>query len=365
MNRRRTALVLGPSTGGIGTHVASIAKGLAEHGDAVTVVGPEETDERFGFRASGVRFLPVPIAAKPSPGLGLSLASAHRALHGANGRGFDIVHAHGLTAGVTAMAVRPRGAAFVTTWHNQLITSGLKRKVSDAVETGLARGVDVALAASSDLQQHLTEIGARDARLAPVAAPPRRAEGDAVAIRSELGSGPRPVIVSVGRLHEQKDYETLVAAARRWKDVDPRPIVAIAGSGPEHDGLQSLIDSTGADVRLLGHRTDVADLLAAADLAVVTSRWEARQLFAQEVMQAGIPLVATRTGGIPELVGEAALLFEVGDVDALDRAVRGLLDDPEARKARASQSLEQAATWPDEDDTVAALDALYRELSGR
>ena len=82
---------------------------------------------------------------------------------------------------------------------------------------------------------------------------------------------------------------------------------------------------------LLGHRTDVADLLAGADLAVVTSDWEARQLFAQEALRAGVPLVATAVGGLPELVGDAAALVPPGDVDALDAAVRALLDDPAAR----------------------------------
>ena len=70
------------------------------------------------------------------------------------------------------------------------------------------------------------------------------------------------------------------------------------------------------------------DLLAAADLAVVTSDWEARQLFAQEALRAGVPLVATAVGGLPDLVGDAAVLVPPGDVDALDAAVRELLGRP-------------------------------------
>ncbi|MEU6857493.1 glycosyltransferase family 4 protein [Glycomyces sp. NPDC046736] len=365
LRHRRIALVLGPSTGGIGTHVASVAAGLVERGDAVLVVGPPETEERFGFRAKGARFAPAPITAKPSPELPLAWWAARSALRGITGRGVDLVHAHGLTAGITALAARPTGAALITTWHNQLITSGVKRRVSDEIEKRLARGVDVALAASSDLHEHLVDLGARDARLAPVAAPPRRAAGDSESIRAELGIGDRPLLLSVGRLHVQKDYDTLIAAATRWKDLDPAPVVAIAGDGPERLRLQGLIDASGADVRLLGHRTDVADLLAAADLAVVTSQWEARQLFAQEVLQAGVPLVATRTGGIPELVGDAAVLFEVGDVDALDRAVRDLLTDSDRLASYAEAGLAKAATWPDEAQMLDALDALYLELTGR
>ncbi|GAA1694129.1 glycosyltransferase family 4 protein [Glycomyces endophyticus] len=365
MSHRRIALVLGPSTGGIGTHVASVAEGLVARGDAVLVVGPPETEERFGFRARGARFAPAPITAKPSPELPLAWWAARGALSGISGRGVDLVHAHGLTAGITALAARPSGAALVTTWHNQLITSGVKRRVSDEIEKRLARGVDVALAASSDLHEHLVGLGARDARLAPVAAPPRRATGAPRAVRDELGIGDRPLLLSVGRLHPQKDYDTLVAAASRWSGLDPAPVVVIAGDGPERDRLQALIDAAGADVRLLGHRTDVGDLLAAADLSLVTSQWEARQLFAQETLQAGVPLVTTRTGGIPELVGDAGIYFEVGDVDALDQAVRGLLGDPAKLDGHREASLARAATWPDEAQMLDALDALYLELTGR
>jgi glycosyltransferase involved in cell wall biosynthesis len=365
VSHRRIALVLGPSTGGIGTHVASVAEGLVARGDAVLVVGPPETEERFGFRARGARFAPAPITAKPSPELPLAWWAARNALRGITGRGVDLVHAHGLTAGLTALAARPQGAALVTTWHNQLITSGLKRRVSDEIEKRLARGVDVALAASSDLHEHLVALGAKDARLAPVAAPPRRATGEPRAVRDELGIGDRPLLLSVGRLHPQKDYDTLIAAAARWADLDPQPVVAIAGDGPERERLQGLIDTAKADVRLLGHRTDVGDLLAAADLSLVTSQWEARQLFAQETLQAGVPLVTTRTGGIPELVGDAGLYFEVGDVDALDRTVRDLLADGAKLADYRLASLARAATWPDELQMMDALDALYLELTGR
>lgn len=365
MSHRRIALVLGPSTGGIGTHVASVAAGLVERGDAVLVVGPPETEERFGFRAKGARFLPAPITAKPSPELPLAWWAARNALRGITGRGVDLVHAHGMTAGMTALAARPAGAALVTTWHNTQLATGLKRQAYDLVEKRLARGVDVALAISSDLHSHLVALGASDARLAQAPAPPLRAAGDRNTVRDQLDIGDRPLILAVGRLHIQKDFDTLIAAARRWTAVDPAPVVAIAGDGPERERLQGIIDATGADVRLLGHRSDIADLLAAADIAVNTSRWEGYPLSLQEVLQAGLPLVATRTGGIPDLVGDAAILFEVGDVDALDVAMRSLLDDEGKRAALAEKGLARAATWPDENQVIDSLDALYLELTGR
>ncbi|WP_026923835.1 glycosyltransferase family 4 protein [Glycomyces arizonensis] len=365
MSHRRIALVLGPSTGGIGTHVASVASGLVDRGDAVLVVGPPETEERFGFRSRGARFAPAPITAKPSPQLPTAWWATFNALRGVTGRGVDLVHAHGMTAGLTALAARPAGAALVTTWHNTQLTSGIKRRLYDQAEKRLARGVDVALAISSDLHEHLIDLGAADARTAQAPAPPLRAAGDREAVRAQLGIGDRHLILSVGRLHAQKDFDTLIDAAQRWRERGPAPVVAIAGDGPEHDRLQALIEGTGAEVRLLGHRSDVADLLAAADLFVNTSRWEGYPLSLQEAMQAGLPLVATRTGGIPDLVGDAAILFDAGDVDALDEAVTGLLDHPERLAALGEAGRAQAATWPDEAQVIDAIDALYSELTGR
>src|SRR5690606_35865709 len=180
-----------------------------------------------------------------------------------------------------------------------------------------------------DLVARAAALGASRAQLAPVAAPelPPPARSRA-AVRAELGLDPgTPAVLSVGRLHPQKGYDTLVAAAARWRELDPTPQVFIAGNGPSYLDLVGRISTSRAPVTLLGHRDDVADLLTAADVAVVSSVWEARQLFAQEALRAGVPLVATAVGGLPGLVGEAAVLVPPKDVDALDAAVRRLLAD--------------------------------------
>jgi glycosyltransferase involved in cell wall biosynthesis len=141
--------------------------------------------------------------------------------------------------------------------------------------------------------------------------------------------------------------------------------VVIVGSGPAYMKLAGQVSAQRAPVLLTGHRTDVSDLLAAADLAVVTSVWEARQLFAQEAMRAGTPLVATSVGGLPDLVGDAALLVAPGDVDAVDSAVGWLLDDPALRAGYARRGVERAATWPTEADTLAQVTGVYDDLAGR
>ena len=139
----------------------------------------------------------------------------------------------------------------------------------------------------------------------------------------------------------------------------------IAGSGPAFLGLAARISEDRAPVTLIGDRDDVPDLLGAADFAVVTSVWEGQPLFVQEALAAGVPLITTAVGGIPELVGQAALLIPPHDVDGAAEAIEKLLDDPALRAAYGKRGLAQAATWPTEADTLAQVEAVYAELAAK
>lgn len=357
----RVSLVLASSTGGIGRHVAALVEGLSAAGATVTVHGPAATEQRFGFTGRGASFLPVEIPANPHPLDAWAVRTLRAGLAAARP---DVVHAHGLRAGLLAAGARGR-RPLVVSWHNAVLADGLRARAYAVAERYVARAARVTLGASADLVARAQRLGAADARLGPVAAPPLPpATRSAAAVRAELDIAPEtPLILSVGRLHPQKGYPTLVAAAARWRDRHPAPVVVIAGTGPSYLELAAQISALRAPVRLLGHRGDVADLLGAADIAVVTSVWEARQLFAQEALRSGTPLVATEVGGIPELVGEAALLVPPGDVRALDAAVTDLLDDAGRRAALAARGPVQASTWPTERDTLAQIVGVYADLA--
>jgi glycosyltransferase involved in cell wall biosynthesis len=358
----KVVLVLASSTGGIGAHVSGLAAGLVEAGDEVTVCGPAATEQQFHFTDRGASFMPVEIPANLHPSDMRAVSLIRHALTAARP---NIVHAHGLRAGLAAALARP-ACPLVVTWHNAPIRAGIKGRVHTLVERIAARAADVTLCASSDLVTRARAVGAKDARFAPVAAPPlRRSRRSREAIKSSLGLRPdTPTVLSVGRLHPQKGYQTLIAAAARWRDLDPVPRVLVAGEGPSYLDLAAQISELRAPVTLLGHRTDVGDLLAASDFAVVTSLWEARQLFAQEALTAKVPLIATAVGGIPELVGDGAVLVEPSDPDLLDTAFRKLLNDPQARADLVARGNAQAATWPDEKTTVNNLIGIYTELIG-
>jgi glycosyltransferase involved in cell wall biosynthesis len=368
---RRIAEVLATSTGGVGTHLRSVLPALGRAGASVRVCGPGATEELFGFTATGTAFRPVGISAGLAPLADLrAVLALRRATTGA-----DLVHAHGLRAGLVAAAARrlagERARPLVLTLHNALPEGGgLRRRLLQAAERATIRGADLVLAASGDLAANARRLGARDVRVAPVSAPVLPpAQRSRPEVRRELGLDDdlRPLIVAVGRLHPQKGYDVLLDAVERWS-TDPRlrtpPRVVIAGDGPLQQHLAEQIGARQLPVSLLGRRTDVADLLGAADVCVLPSQWEARSLTAQEALRAGTPLVATRVGGIPDLVGDAADLVPAGDATALADAVTAVLTDPERTARLSAAGPRRAATWPDEAGTARQLVAVYRELLG-
>ena len=359
----RLALVLASSTGGIGRHVSSLASGLAGRGIAVTVYAPEATGRQFDFSSLGAAFVPIEIPASPQPSDLRAVRDLRRALVDS---GVDLVHAHGLRAGLVAGWARPDGAPLVVTWHNAVLAGGLRGRAYHLLERRVARIADITLGASNDLVDRAITLGGRDVRLGAVAAPtlnqPTRTRAE---VRAEFAvTDDTPLILSVGRLHPQKGYETLIAAAARWRERKPEPLVVIAGQGPSFLSLTAQIGALDAPVMLLGHRDDVADLLAGADLAVVSSVWEARQLFAQEALWAGVPLVSTAVGGLPDLLGDGAVLIPAGDVAALDAAVTDLLADPGHRRLLADAGRTRATSWPTDGDTLSQVIDVYAELLG-
>ncbi|GAA1886944.1 glycosyltransferase family 4 protein [Streptantibioticus ferralitis] len=352
-----------------GAHVSSLSGGLVARGVDVTVCGPADAVEAYGFAGTGVRFTPVEIGGKPGPRAdALAVAALRAACAHA-----DVVHAHGLYAGLLAsLAVpAPRRPALVVSWHGSEPASGTRAGLLRLLERRVARAATVVLGTSSELVDQVRKLGARDARLAPVALPgpridPERPGADPECARqkrrAELGALGRPLLLAVGRLEPRKGYDLLLDAARYWRSLEPPPLVAIAGEGSCRPMLQRRIDAEDLPVRLLGRRDDIAELLAAADVVVLSSRWESRPLIAEEALHAGVPLVATAVGGIPELVGDAAALVPYGDSRAFAQVVTGLLADPDRRARLAAEGRTQAATWPSEDDTVAQVLSVYDEL---
>lgn len=357
MPEPRLLLVMGESTGGTGRHVGMLAAAMTERDLAVTICTPAGTAARLTLAATGARVVELPV------GSGRGAIRAVRGVRRLAG-GSDVVHAHGLRAALVTALARP--AVSVATWHNAPLAGGVRGFVHSGLERIAARGCDLTLAASPDLAVRARRAGGRDVRNVFVPAPtPARSGVAGAALRRSLGADDRPLLLAVGRLHRQKRLDVLIAAAARWRDRSPRPLLVIAGDGPLRLALERQATAAGADVQFLGARDDVPDLLAAADVAVISSDWEARPLVAQEALRAGVPLVASRVGGLPELVGEAALLVPPGRPADVATAVQRVLDDSALRRRLAAAGPVQAATWPPAAACWDQHHAIYLDLTSR
>jgi glycosyltransferase involved in cell wall biosynthesis len=136
-----------------------------------------------------------------------------------------------------------------------------------------------------------------------------------------------PTIINVARLHIQKSHETLLESFRLVRKVYPQALLWIAGTGPEEKRLRRI---AGEGVFFLGHRTDIRQLLRHSDLFVLSSTWEGQPLSMLEAMAEAVPVIATRVGGVPEIIqsGVNGVLVSPADPQALAQGILNCLEDP-------------------------------------
>jgi len=194
----------------------------------------------------------------------------------------------------------------------------------------------------------------------------QRAPRDRVAQRLALGLPPEaPVVGTVGRFVPIKGQCFVLAAAQRVLQVLPQTMFVFVGAGELGMTLQARARALHIDhaVRFLGWREDVADLLPLLDLFVLTPLNEGMGKVLVAAMAAGLPIVASRVGGIPDLVehGTNGLLVPPASVAPLAEAILALLTDANARDRMGAQGRQRAQHYTVEA-MVARIDALYRRL---
>ena len=176
----RIGLLLAESRGGIGQHVASLVPRFVDAGHEVVVCAPPGTAEHFDFGAATI------VAQAPVL------------------RGSDVIHAHGYRAGMAALRDRSHLRPLVVSWHNAVIAPGPRGLVMRLGQRLVAKGADLTLGASSDLVDLAKSLGARNAQLAPVAAPAvPEARTSPAEVRRALGLDDQPLVLTVGRLAPQ------------------------------------------------------------------------------------------------------------------------------------------------------------------
>jgi glycosyltransferase involved in cell wall biosynthesis len=265
-------------------------------------------------------------------------------------RSADLVHVHGdMAAMIAAPGLRGRPLVFTTHGLHRLRRSTgvagwvVRRRLRTAV-AAVARTIciarderdDLAAALPASLHERLVVV-ANGVPVPPPVAPEQRAHA-----RSALGLSANEVgVLFVGQLEERKDPLGAIRAVEAAQADGAELVLLIAGDGPME---QEVAAAAGAGVRPLGHRQDLSDLYAAADLFLLPSHREGMSFALLEAMAHGLaPVVADGTGNA-ETVGDAGIVFPAGDHSAMSARLAELAADPETRARLGAAARERIRT---------------------
>ena len=277
----------------------------------------------------------------------------------------DVVHTHGYRPDVLDAGVVQRlGIPIVTTAHG-FTGGGWKNQAYEWLQRRAFRRFDAVVAVSRSLGDRLARAGIPRSRIHTVPNAWRRIAPplDRTAARRELGIPQGEFVVGwVGRLSPEKGPDVLLEALAHLRDV---PLaVSVLGTGAQQAVLQTRARNLDLDGRIRWHGAvrDADRLFAAFDLCVLSSRTEGTPVVLFEAMAAGVPVVTTAVGGVPDVVSPAeAVLIRSEDPIALAVGIRGVVGNPaaaerRARAARARLERDFAVTpWLDRYETIYRL----------
>lgn len=367
----RIALLCTPArVGGLERVVQALARGLAGQGHAVTllaVVGAApDADPLFApLRGLGVTLRPLVFGSRAYAAERREVRALLRDLAP------DVVHTHGYRCDLLhGGPTRRAGIATVSTVHGSSRMGGLSH-LFEWMQLRALRGFDAVIPVSAPLETTLRRVGVAPGRLhlLPNAVSPRPERTSPAAARAALGiaDDAGPVLGWVGRLVPVKGADILLHALARLPGGAWR--VSIIGDGPDRPALEALAAQLGiaGRVRFHGEVDDAARYLPAFDALVLSSRSEGTPIVVLEAMQAAVPVVAARVGGVPDLLGDgvAGWLVATEDPDALAEGLRVLLEHPAEGARRGAAGRVRIAEAYDPARWIAEHERIYRAAIAR
>jgi glycosyltransferase involved in cell wall biosynthesis len=287
-------------------------------------------------------------------------------------RGVGIVHTHlyhGNTYGRLA-AIQARIPVIVASVHNVYERVKAHRTW---VNRALARWTDAILAGSEAVREDILRsdrVPRKQVHVLPYGIDPEpyHTLPDPAESRKTLGLPPgAPVVGTVGRLETQKGHDLLLRSLADLRSEGCNAVLLLVGEGRERTRLAELAAELGlADrVRFLGTRRDLPVLFAAMDVFAFPSRWEGTPLALIAAMAAGLPVVATPVGGIPDVLkdGVRGRLVPVDDVPALTAALRDILRDAATSRTLGAAAREYVLNHCSVTAMLHELEALYWSLA--
>lgn len=287
------------------------------------------------LRAAGVEPVLVPIA-------GLLRPAAVRAVRRHVARvAPDVVHTHLTYADVLGgLAARSLGIPAVATLHVAEQRRDIRGRAKAALAARVRRHCAGRVLAVSDSARGacLAATGELPARIVTVrnGTAARPVPGAGAAVRAELGIAPDELVAGIVTvLRAGKGHDVAIAATRMLRRRFPRLRLLVAGDGPAAPEVRRMAAALGDGAILTGHRSDVMELLDAVDVLVHPSRADALPTVLLEAMAAGVPIVASAVGGIPEIVehGTSGILVdEATGARELAAAMATALADADLRR---------------------------------
>jgi glycosyltransferase involved in cell wall biosynthesis len=356
------------AVGGAQRVAASQSAGLAAAGFEVHVASLESVPQGALLeecRGAGVPVHPLRAAREPQVWAIARLQGLLARLRPA------LVHTHLARAGVTGrMCARAaRVPRMVSTLRNLTDWQERAGEPLRALDRRTLRWCDAIVAASDAIRQAVAQrepaLAARTCVIhngVDVEAFAERAASGRAMARESFGFGPRHCVIgAVCRLEPRKGIDTLLRAFSAALAVRPESRLLIVGEGPERAALEATVRAgrLEAAVRFTGERRDVADCLAAMDVFAAPSRTEGLGLALIEAMAAGLPVLGSRVGGIPEVVedGRCGWLLPVDDTEAWRDALVRIVAGSDLRVAMGAQARRSASRF-----SIAASDRALAEL---
>ena len=352
--------------GGAESVVRMLAAGLRERGHrlhVVAVLDPEPAPHPFetAVREAGIEVVSLRVPPRGYWRERRDLADLLRRI------GPQVVHSHGYRADVQAGAVARRlGLPLVSTVHG--FTGGdWKNLLYERLQERALRRFDSVVAVSRPLVQRLRSRGVPAERI--LCAPNAwQRSGDPLPreeARRRLDLGDKEFVVGwVGRLSPEKGADVLLDALAQ--SAEPPVTACVIGDGSERANLAKRAESLGLGprVRWAGVHPQAGALFTAFDAFALSSRTEGTPIVLFEAMDAGVPIVATRVGGVPDVVSEReAWLVEPERPDALAAALRALRADPDEAERRALAARRRLEEVFAIEPWLDAHEDLYRRLA--
>ncbi|MGI6038107.1 MAG: glycosyltransferase family 4 protein [Limnochordia bacterium] len=356
------------ASGGMSKYLFALLVGLKSKGYELLLAGPK--DLPWDRRLDDIERINLSIG----PQLGLrDLLQVVRLVSLLRREGITICHAHGYRAGLIAqLAGAVAGVRVIVTLHNYLPPGqSLSRCIYLTLQRFLLRRPVELVAVSKGVKNHLTHLLGLPKNRIQVIYPglelplTRGEEDSSIGVRQGLGfSTAQPVVITVARLIPAKGVQYLLQGVAQLNRRIPNLGLIICGDGPYKKILETLAHKLGLGSRVVftGHRQDVLALVQAADVFVLPTLSEGLSLAILEAMALGKPVIASRVGGIPELIthGQAGLLVPPGSPRELAAALGKIFTAPLEGVNMGQRAKKRVLTEFTASRMVEAWDQLYQ-----